>query len=90
MFDNETGLFLFADYLMEADWFVDKNGFLFIVPEPEVVAEIDGPDGVLLDAMNAACREHGELTDRDCERMELTRVDDVLKRFHPMDGYYHA
>jgi hypothetical protein len=67
MFDNETGLFLFADYLMEADWFVDGNGFLFIVPRPEVVAEIDGPDGVLLDAMNAACREHGELTDKDCE-----------------------
>jgi hypothetical protein len=40
--------------------------------------------------MNAACRAHGELTDRDCEKLELTRVDDVLKRFHPKDGYYHA
>ena len=90
MFDNRTGVFLFADYLMAADWFEDTNGFLFIVPRPQVVAEIDGPDGPLMDAMNAACSGHSELTDKDCEKLELTRVDDVLKRFHPLDGYYHA
>lgn len=90
MYDNETGLFLFADYLLEADWFVDRSGFLFIVPRPEVVAEIEGPDGLLLDAMNAACRDHNELTDDDCDKLGLIRVAEILKRFNPVDGYYHA
>jgi hypothetical protein len=90
MYDNETGRWLFCDWLMNADWFDDQNGFLFIVPRPEIVAEIEGPDGPLLDAMNAACRDHNELTDQDCERLGLLRVDDVLKRFNPVDGYYHA
>ena len=90
MYDYETGRFVFCDWLMDADWFVDPDGVLFIVPRPEVVAEIDGPDGPRLEAMNAACREHNELTERDCERLELVRVDDVLKRFNAVDGYYHA
>ena len=90
MYDNETGQHLFCDWLMDADWFDDANGILFIVPRPDVVAEIEGPDGPLLDAMNAACRDHGEITDEDCERLGLLRVDDVLKRFNPVDGYYHA
>ena len=90
MYDNRTGRFILCDWLMDADWLVDQDGFLYLVPRPEVVAEIDGPDGPLLDAMNAACRDHDELTDQDCERLELLRVDDVLKRFNPVDGYYHA
>lgn len=90
MFDNETGRYLFADWLMAADWFDDQDGFLYIVPRPEVVAENEGPDGPLIDAMNAACRDHAELTDEDCRRLGLTRVDEVLKRFNPIDGYYHA
>jgi hypothetical protein len=90
MYDNETGRFVLCDWLMDADWFVDPEGYLFIVPRPEIVAEIEGPDGSLLEAMHAACRDHNELTAADCERLGLVRVDDVLKRFNPVDGYYHA
>jgi hypothetical protein len=90
MYDNETGLFLFCDWLMDADWFEDGDGMLYIVPRPHIVAEIDGSDGPLLDAMNAACRDHDQLTGADCSRLGLSRVDDVLKRFDPFDGYYHA
>jgi hypothetical protein len=81
---------MYDNWMMDADWFDDADGMLFIVPRPEVVGEIDGPDGPLLDAMNAACRDHDEITDQDCERLGLVRVDDVLKRFNPVDGYYHA
>jgi hypothetical protein len=90
VYDNETGRWLYCEWLMDADWFDDAEGFLFIVPRPEIVAEIEGPDGPLLDAMNAACRDHAELTDGDCERLDLLRVNGVLKRFNPVDGYYHA
>jgi hypothetical protein len=90
MYDNKTGRWLYCDWLMEADWFDDRDGFLFIVPRPEIVAEVEGPDGPLLDAINAACRDHDELTEQDCERLGLLRVDEALKRFNPVDGYYHA
>lgn len=90
MYNNETGLYEECEWLMDADWFDDESGSLYIVPRPEVVAEIEGPDGDLLDAMNAACRDHAEITAADCTRLGLTRVDDVLKRFNPHDGYYHA
>ena len=90
MYDNDTGRFVYCDWLMDADWFDDPAGMLFVVPQPDTVPEIEGPDGALLDKMNAACRDHGELTDQDCERLGLMRVDDVLKRFSPEDGYYHA
>ena len=64
MYDNETGRFLYCEWLMDADWFEDQHGLLFIVPRPDVTAEIEGPDGPLLDAMNAACRDHNEITDK--------------------------
>lgn len=90
MYDNETRRFVFCDWLLNADWFDDRDGFMYMVPSPEVVAEIDGPDGPLLDAMNAACRDHKELTTEDCERLGLLGVDDVLKRLLPRLMIHHA
>jgi hypothetical protein len=90
MFNNETRQYDYCNWIMDADWFDDAQGFLFIVPQKDVVAEIEGPDGPILDAMNAACQDHGEITEEDCTRLGLTRVSDILKRFSPEDGYYHA
>ena len=77
------------DWLMDGDWF-DCDGLLFIIPKSDVIAEIEGPDGILLDSINAACRDHGEITDLDCEKLGLTRVPDCLKRWDKKCGYYHA
>lgn len=90
MYNNDTGEYILCDWLIDADWFEDGDGFLFIVPRPEVVAEIDGPDGAMIDELNAACRDHEQITDADCDRLGLVRVDDALKRFDPETGYYHA
>ena len=78
------------DWNMNSEWFEDSEGFLFIVPKSDVVAEIEGPDGILLDAINAACRDHGELTDTDCEKLKLKRIPNCLKRWDNKCGYYHA
>lgn len=75
---------------MEADWFETADGHLYLVPLPDVVAEVEGPDDDVCDAINAICREHGRLTDADCARLELNRIPDFLKRFDPSTGYYHA
>lgn len=90
MYDNEKKRFVRCDWLIKADWFIDQEGFLYIVPRPEIVAECEGPDNATMDAINAACRDHKELTENDCEKLGLCRVDDVLKRFDEENGYYHA
>lgn len=90
MFNNETGRYEEADWLLNADWFDDEEGNLYIVPLPEVVAECEGPDNETMDKINACCRDHDRLTHEDCDKLRLTRVMDILKRFNSQDGYYHA
>ncbi len=90
MFNNDTRQHEYCDWLMDADWFDDVDGLLFIVPRCDAVAEIEGPDGPVLDSMNAVCRDHDEITDGDCIRLGLTRICDALKRFSTENGYYHA
>lgn len=90
LFNNETGLYEAADWLENADWFEDEEDNLYVVPLPGVVAECEGPDNRHMDAINAICRTRGRLSDADCERLGLTRIPDILKRFSPQDGYYHA
>jgi hypothetical protein len=90
LFNNETGQYEPADWLEAADWFVDAAGALYLVLLPDVTAECAGPDNETVDGINAACRDHGRLTEADAERLGLNRVPDVLKRFDPRLGYYHA
>lgn len=90
LYDNETGKYLYQEHLDKGDWFEDEEGFLYIIPRPDVVAEIDGPDNAIMVELNRLCREHGGVSDEDAERLGFTRVDDVLKRFSDEDGFYHA
>ena len=90
LWDNETGQFLEDECLWEGDWFEDGEGCLYIVPLPGVVAETEGLDGEILDEINRRCRDHDQLTDADVEELGLVRIPDVLKRWTPEDGYYHA
>lgn len=90
MFDNELGCYVACDWLEAGDWFADEAGALYIVPLPDVVAECAGPDNPTMDGINAACCDHDRLTAEDCERLGLTPVARVLKRFDSDSGYYHA
>jgi hypothetical protein len=87
-YDNETEKYIFNPALLKGDWFEDNDGFLYIIPTDD--GEIDGPDTCIMDALNKLCRENGKVTDRDAECLELTRVDEVLKRFSEEEGFYHA
>lgn len=87
MFNNETGLYEHCDWLEDGDWFEDEQGLLYIVPTN---AECEGPANDTMDKIIALCKDHGRLTDEDCETLNLTRIPNVLKRFNPEDGYYHA
>ena len=88
LFDNETRRYLYDDGLFYGDWYVDEDGFLFIIPLDE--QEIDSPDGEILDRLNAICREYDVVLDEEAEELGLNRVACNLKRFSEEDGYYYA
>jgi len=95
MFDNELGCYVPAEWLENGMWFVDDESHLYIVPDG--VAEIEGPDGPISDALNALCREHGGDLPRDSELCDLLALEhglmyvpECLHRFDHISGYYHA
>ena len=100
LYDNESQKYLEEPCKEKGHWYVsDENGMLYIVPNDKYgSAEIDGPDDDILDALNAAYREadtNGTDFDRiDAEaiaqRLGLSVIPDVLKRFDSESGYYHA
>jgi hypothetical protein len=92
LYDNEAQQYIEEEHCMEGDWYVDDDGFLYIVPyPPDTVAEIEGFDGPVLDALNAACRENdGVVPDSVVDALGLACVPHVLKRFSPEDGYYYT
>lgn len=90
-YDNEHGCYVDLYAQAAGDWY-DQNGMLFIIPKAGAVAEIEGPDGETLDKLNALCRKHDPKNPprAEVEALGLRYVDDCLKRFDPMTGYYHA
>ena len=89
-YDNETGLYLFDNYLFDGRWYEDSEGMLYIIPALDVVAENEGPDNEIMDAINARNRAGRELSDEDVLTLGLSEVPSPLKRWSPLDGYYHA
>lgn len=92
--DAVTGEFLQEPGLEEGHWYLDENQQLFIVPNDRYgIAEIEGPDGEVLDKLNSAYRSKAfSAIDPDVIAMEcgLDVVSPVLKRFDPDCGYYSA
>jgi hypothetical protein len=90
LYDNETQQYIEEEHYMEGNWYVDREGFLYIVPlGPE--DEVIGPDGPKLELIARACRHcGGVLPDEACKCIGLNRIPHVSKRFSPEEGYYYA
>ena len=86
MFDNETRQFVYNPQEFEAPWYEDREGYLYIDAPDEII----GPDNYITDELNRLWREKGGVMERDLKYLGLTRIPVILKRFHPLDGYYHA
>ena len=99
LYDNEAGRYVPEPCKEHGHWYVDEEGHLFIVPNDKYgLSEIEGPDGPMLDALNAAYRD-GEAADikfddmqpeATAKHLELTYVYDAQKRFDAALGYYVA
>lgn len=88
---NVTRLYVEAPWLMEGQWFEDGEGFLYIVPALDAVAEVEGPDNALLDRLNWLARRYPDaIPTAETERLSLREVPYVLRRWTPLDGFYHA
>lgn len=91
---NEQNEYVKTNGLENGHWYVNQNGMLFIVPsEEDGIAEIEGPDGAVLDQLNAIYRETPfEKVDQAqvANDLGLEVIQDVLKRFDPAIGFYHA
>jgi len=88
MFDSDKRKYIYEDYLFQGDWFVDANGFLYIIPLTD--DDVDGPDGELLDKINEKVRELDDFPIEEAEKLGLTPVPQITKRFSEKDGYYYA
>lgn len=90
-YDNDAGVFLEADGYESGHWYLNEDGVLYIVPNGE--AEIEGPDDVVLEALNTVYREQpfGDIDPNVvAEKLSLDVVLDIFKRFSPDVGYFNA
>jgi hypothetical protein len=102
-YDNETELYS-PDETIENGLWLETDDAMWIVPTRDG-GEIEGCDDIrfkdtdtcfdgryITDVLNEWCRnsETGMPTREQVESVGLRIVPDVLKRFNPQDGYYHA
>lgn len=76
-------------------WLESEDHGLYIIPSDDTTDhdEIVGPDDETADALMQLWIEFTAACDIPAERYEalgLTKVDDCLKRWNIVDGYYHA
>ena len=90
MFDNALGYYVDVSWLREGVWYEDGAGALYIVPPVGVVADCEGPDNAVMDAIIQACHDEGELTTATLRDLGLVVIPAGMKRFDPEYGYYHA
>ena len=90
LFDNESRKYLPLDDLVNGEWFEDAHGYLYIIPQKGTTCDSEGPDNETEYALNRLMEENGEITEGDCERLKVTKIGEMLKRFDEEDGYYHA
>ncbi len=72
--------------LMQCPWYKCEEGYLYIVTP----GEVEGPDNEMIDVIVKALHSgvHEEMLDWAIK--DLTHVDSVLRRFNPVDGFYHT
>jgi len=91
-YQNEVGACVKSEGLEEGHWYVDAEGALFIVPDERFgLAEIEGPDGEVCDALNDVYRAQPfEQVDPQAvaTRLGLTVVYGWQRRFDAQAGYY--
>ena len=89
-YNNETGFYEDVPWLREGIWYEDDNGFLYIIPPQDAIAECEGPDNDIMDIIEAHSREGGIFDETYGEMLGLMYIHDFLKRFSDYEGYYHA
>lgn len=99
-YDNETEQYIFDEDIMEGAWFSGPDTqALYIVPRGDGYDEVFGPDDDVCEALRILWRNDcltidGAFTRGQLEfaanELGLSIIDDVLKRFDPKVGYYHA
>ena len=87
LFDNQNGCYVNLTEIEQGDWFSDQDRQLYIIP---LDGDSFGPDDEIMDKIEKAYREKGQLSDNDMKRLGLEKVLPVLKRFSPDRGYYVA
>ena len=88
IYDNEAGRYIPSDNWENGQWLITNDGRLHIIP---VGGDgIEGPDDEDSDLILQALGGNERLDEHDIQRLGLTEVHDVLKRFDPTIGYYSA
>lgn len=91
MYNNKTGKYELCEWLMNGDWYEDENRLLYILPPFDAIADNEGPDGPIMDAINKIGREKNRNPTREeATDLGLIYMANGLKRFSEEDGYYHA
>lgn len=87
LFDNQTCQYVNLPEIEQGDWYLDQGRQLYIIP---LDGDSYGPDDDVMDALEAAYRVDGLLSDCNREQLGLQLVLPILKRFCPKRGYYVA
>ena len=90
LYNNETGEYDEVDWAMDAGWYEDDEGRLYIIAPDWIVDESIGPDNRLMERLNGVVARGHVIADAICDMIGVTRVPQALKRFSPEDGYYSA
>ena len=91
--DESTGIFFKSEGLDNGHWYVDAEGYLYIVPDERYGSEeCAGPDNDTMDKLNAVYRET-EFEDIDpftlAKQLDLEYVSPALHRYCE-SGFYTA
>jgi len=92
--NEATQQYIHSGGLQNGHWYVDGEGFLYIVPDDRYgIEECAGPDNTTMDALNALYRETAFDSVNPSEvaiRMGLDFIPEMLRRFDRESGFYTA
>jgi hypothetical protein len=91
-YNNITNRYINLPQYENGAWLQNpETNELWIIPTQDVIAEIEGPDGETLDALNTIVREQNRFPNsNEIEALNLELIPNGLKCFDPLIGYYSA